>query len=216
MIKNLVDDIKTFRAVDLIVGVITGVVAWAYMLVGSPLINSVAQSMGPIGLFFASFLLAILYILLTLGYPIRKSGLVFVVAMLVQASMRLITGDPFGFIALQAYIIGGPLIWFSTLFWSEYRTSFTRWLLIGGLCHFLVDGIFYIYLGIAPLGGSMLYGYLWAYGGASLLTGALIAIGQIQLYKLLSGSRAIKQIWMPTRAARGGATSLGAEPSAAH
>ena len=29
MIKNLIDDIKTFRAVDLIVGVITGVVAWA-------------------------------------------------------------------------------------------------------------------------------------------------------------------------------------------
>jgi|UniRef100_A0A8J4H793 energy-coupling factor transporter transmembrane protein EcfT len=61
MIKSLADDIKTFRAVDLIVGVITGVVAWAYMLVGSPLINSVAQSMGPIGLFFAAFLLAILY-----------------------------------------------------------------------------------------------------------------------------------------------------------
>lgn len=35
MFNNLLDDIKSFKAVDLMVGVITGVVAWAYMLVGS-------------------------------------------------------------------------------------------------------------------------------------------------------------------------------------
>jgi hypothetical protein len=202
MIKNIVDDVRTFRAVDLIVGVITGVVAWAYMLVGSPLINSVAQSMGPIGLFFAAFLLAILYILLTLGYPIRKSPLVFVVAMLVQASIRLITGDPFGFIAVQAYVIGGPLIWILSSFWSEYKSSFWRWVWIGGLCHFIVDGIFYFYLGVAPLFGSMLYGYLWAFGGASLLTGVLIALGQLPLTALMEKSAALKQVWVKTRADR--------------
>ncbi|MEJ0096474.1 MAG: hypothetical protein WDN46_24605 [Methylocella sp.] len=202
MLKNLMDDVRTFRAVDLIVGVITGVVAWAYMLVGSPLINSVAQGMGPLGLFFASFLLAVLYVLLTLGYPIRKSGLVFLVAMLVQAGMRLITGDPFGFIALQAYIIGGPLIWFATLGWSEYKSSFWRWVWIGALCHLLVDGIFYFYLGVAPVAGSMTLGYIWAFGGASLLTGVLIALIQLAIYPMLSGTKAIKQIWVKSRADR--------------
>lgn len=202
MFQTIIDDVKSFRSVDLIVGVITGVVAWAYMLVGSPLINSVAQSMGPIGIFFAAFLLAILYILLTLGYVIRKSGLIFVVAMLVQASMRLITGDPFGFIALQAYIIGGPLIWLATMGFSEYENSFWRWTWIGGLCHLLVDGIFYIYLGVAPLLGSIVYGYLWSYGGASIFTGMLIALGQMQLFKILSDSKAIKQIWVKSRAER--------------
>lgn len=202
MFKNLLDDIKSFKAVDLMVGVITGVVAWAYMLVGSPLINSVAQSMGPIGLFFAAFLLAILYILLTLGFSIRKSGLVILVAMLVQASMRLITGDPFGFIALQAYLLGGPIIWLVTTLFGEYKSSFGRWLLIGALCHLLVDGVFYVYLGVAPVLGSQLYGYLWAYGGASIFTGVLIALGQLQLYKMLANSRSIKQIWVKSRADR--------------
>jgi hypothetical protein len=215
MLKNLMDDVRSFRAIDLIVGVITGVVAWAYMLVGSPLINSVAQGMGPIGIFFASFLLAILYILLTLGYPIRKSGLVFLVAMLTQAGMRLITGDPFGFIALQAYAIGGPLIWFATLGWDEYKSSFWRWTLIGGLCHFLVDGIFYFYLGVAPLLGSMLYGYLWSFGGASIFTGMLIAAGQLALYPMLSSTKAIKQIWIKSRADRLKNAVLSATSSAA-
>lgn len=198
-IRNLQADVKSFRALDLIVAVITGVVAWAYMLAGSPLINSVAQSMGPIGLFFASFLLAILYILLTLGYPIRKSGLVILVAMLVQAVMRLITGDPFGFIALQAYLVGGPLIWFATALFRDYSNSFAKWLLIGAMCHFFVDGIFYLYLGVSPLFHSELLGYLWAYGGASLLTGALIALGQRQLYKGLEKNKAIRQIWVTRR-----------------
>jgi hypothetical protein len=202
MLKNLMDDVRSFRAIDLIVGVITGVVAWAYMLVGSPLINSVAQGMGPIGIFFASFLLAILYILLTLGYPIRKSGLVFLVAMLTQAGMRLITGDPFGFIALQAYAIGGPLIWFATLGWDDYKSSFWRWTWIGGLCHLLVDGIFYFYLGVAPLLGSMLYGYLWSFVGASIFTGMLIALGHLALYPMLANTKAIKQIWVKSRADR--------------
>lgn len=200
--RNLSADIKSFRAVDLVVAVITGVVAWAYMLVGSPLINSVAQSMGPIGLFFAAFLLAILYILLTLGYPIRKSGLVILIAMLIQASMRLITGDPFGFIALQAYLVGGPLIWFATAFFREYSNSFAKWMLIGAMCHFLVDGIFYIYLGVSPLFHSELLGYLWAYGGASIFTGFLIALGQTQLYKGLAKSKAIRQIWVASRETR--------------
>lgn len=198
-IKNLQADIKSFRAIDLIVAVITGVVAWAYMLAGSPLINSVAQSMGPIGLFFASFLLAVLYILLTLGYSIRKSGLVILVAMLVQAIMRLITGDPFGFIALQAYIVGGPLIWFATALFRDFSNSFAKWLLIGAMCHFFVDGIFYLYLGVSPLFHSELLGYLWAYGGASLLTGSLISFGQMQLYKGLERNKAIRQIWVTQR-----------------
>jgi hypothetical protein len=197
--KNLKNELKSFKAIDLVVAVITGVVAWAYMLAGSPLINSVAQSMGPIGLLIGAFLLAILYILLTLGYPIRKSGLVILVAMLVQASMRLLTGDAFGFIALQAYAIGGPLIWFVTLMFKKYSNSFWNWLLIGALCHFLVDGIFYIYLGVAPLFGSVLLGYLWAYVGASIVTGTLIAIAQQQIYKGLERSRAIKQIWVRNR-----------------
>jgi hypothetical protein len=72
-----------------------------------------------------------------------------------------------------------------------------------------------VYLGVAPLGGSMLLGYLWAYGGASLLTGALIALAQLQLYKFLADSRAIKQIWVPSRAARVRGSALGIEPSAA-
>jgi hypothetical protein len=199
MLSNLMQDVKSFRAVDLIVGVITGVVAWAYMLVGSPLINSVAQSMGPVGLLIGAFLLAILYILLTLGYPIRKSPLVFVVAMLVQAAMRLITGDPFGFIAVQAYVIGAPLIWILSSFWGDYKTSFWRWVWIGALCHFLVDGIFYLYLGVAPLFGSKLYGILWAYGGASFLTGVLIAFGQLSLTKLMENSPALRQIWVRNR-----------------
>ncbi len=198
-LKNLKADLTGFKAIDLVVAVITGVVAWAYMLAGSPLINSVAQSMGPIGLFFAAFLLAILYILLTLGYPIRKSGLVILVAMLVQASMRLLTGDAFGFIALQAYAIGGPLIWFTTALFKGYSNSFWKWFVVGALCHFLVDGIFYIYLGVAPLFGSVLLGYLWAYVGASFVTGALIAVGQMQIYKGLERSRAIKQIWVNGR-----------------
>lgn len=197
--ENLRNDLKSFKAIDLVVAVITGVVAWVYMLAGSPLINSVAQSMGPIGLFFAAFLLAVLYILLTLGYPIRKSGLVILVAMLVQASMRLITGDPFGFIALQAYIVGGPLVWFATATFKSYSNSFGKWVLIGAMCHFFVDGIFYIYLGVTPLFGSLLLGYLWAYVGASLLTGILIALAQTQIYKALNRTRAIRQIWVSDR-----------------
>jgi len=196
LVTNLKTEFKNFKAIDLVVAVITGVVAWAYMLAGSPLINSVAQSMGPIGLLIGSILLAILYILLTLGYPIRKSGLVILVAMIVQASMRLLTGDAFGFIALQAYIIGGPIIWLVSLSFKGYRNKFLPWFVIGFLCHFLVDGIFYLYLGVAPLFGSKVLGYLWAYVGSSMVTGSLIALGQLQLYKGLERSKALKQIWV--------------------
>ncbi|CAB1127775.1 membrane protein of unknown function [Candidatus Hydrogenisulfobacillus filiaventi] len=155
--------------------------------------------MGPIGLLLAAFLLAVLYILLTLGYSIRKNGLVILVAMLIQATLRLVTGDPFGFIALQAYLVGGALIWLATTFFRDYRNSFAQWLLIGSLCHFLVEGIFYLYLGVAPLFGSALLGYLWAYGGASLVTGSLIALGQIRLYSSLARARAIRPIWVENR-----------------
>lgn len=203
MIEMLKNDIRSFKAIDLVVAVITGVVAWAYMLAGSPIINNVLHSIGPIGYFLAAFLLSILYILLTLGYSIRKSGLVILVAMLVQATMRLITGDPFGFIALQAYIIGGPIIWLITAgFKNTEKNMFAKWLLIGFMCHFFVDGLFYIYLGVTPIFGSMLLGYLWAYVGASLITGIGVGVGHVSLYKWISKSKAINQIYILDKAAR--------------
>jgi hypothetical protein len=60
----------------------------------------------------------------------------------------------------------------------------------------------------------MLYGYLWSFGGASIFTGMLIALGHLALYPMLSNTKAIKQIWVKSRADRLKNTVLSATSSA--
>ena len=52
---------------------------------------------------------------------------------------------------------------------------------------------------MAPLLGSMFWGYVWSFGGASVFTGMLIALGQMALYPMLANTKAIKQIWVKSR-----------------
>ncbi len=153
-------DIANFKTADILVAVVFAVVARVYALFGSPLFNAWLVSLGPIGQFVATFAVGILYFILLLSAIIRRNMLVAYVASVLMAVVRVFTGDPFGPVAFQAYLVGGLTGWIA---WAmmKNRHSFWAWMLVGWWYSMGVDFVFFtFYLPVAPVFGSVVIGWI--------------------------------------------------------
>lgn len=158
-VNNMRADLANFKTADILVAVIIAVVARVYALFGSPAANAWLQAMGPVGQFLATFAIGILYFILILAAVIRGNFVVVWVAAVLMAVIRILTGDPFGPVALQAYLVGGFTGWaaFSVM---GNRHSFLGWMVAAWWFSMGVDFVFYtFYIAPAPILGSVQMGW---------------------------------------------------------
>jgi ABC-type thiamin/hydroxymethylpyrimidine transport system permease subunit len=159
IVDNLRASLASFKTADLLVAVVFAVVARIYLLVGSPLANAWLQSMGPVGQFLATFAIGIVYFILLLAAVIRGNMLVTWVAGVLMAIIRVLTGDPFGPVALQAYAFGGFTGWVAFAAMGN-RHTYLSWMVTAWWFSMGLDFVFYtFYLPVAPLLGSTVIGW---------------------------------------------------------
>ncbi len=153
-------DVASFKTADILVAVIFAVVARVYALFGSPVFNGWLISLGPVGQFLGTFAVGILYFILLLSAIVRGNMLVAFVASMLMAVVRVFTGDPFGPVAFQAYLVGGLTGWIAYAAMRN-RHSYWSWVLAGWWFSMGVDFVFYtFYLPVAPIFGSVAIGYV--------------------------------------------------------
>jgi hypothetical protein len=156
--ENLRTDLKNFGTLDIMLAVVFGVIMRIYMIIGSPLINILLHGSGVVGdMINACLFLLPLYALLLLPGGIRSNGLTCWLAAVLMSLVRVFTGDPFGIIALQAYLVAGLGTWL-TLAAMGYRRNFKTWFVSAFVWTFFVDGVFGIYFGVFPFLGSFAAG----------------------------------------------------------
>ncbi len=159
-VKNMRADIASFRTADILVAVIIAVVARVYSLFGSPVANAWLQAMGPVGQFFATYAVGILYFILILAAVIRGNFFVAWVAAVLMAVIRVLTGDPFGPVAFQAYLLGGFTGWVAFAMMNN-RHTFLAWMVAGWWFSMGVDFVFYtFYIPVAPIAESPVLGWV--------------------------------------------------------
>src|SRR5215216_4809892 len=152
-------DIANFKTSDILVAVIFAVVARLYALFGSPAANAWLQSMGPSGQFLATFAIGVLYFILLLAAVIRGNFLVCYVASVLMAVIRILTGDPFGPVALQSYLFGGLTGWIAFAAMGN-RHTYVSWMVTSAFYAMGLDFVFYtFYLPVTPILGSDLLGW---------------------------------------------------------
>ena len=161
VIEGIKHDISNFGTMDLMVAVVFGVVVRVVFIVGSPIINVFFHGLGPIGdLVNALTLLWVVYSMMLIPGALRRNGLVPLVATEVMSLLRVVTGDPYGFIAVQAYLAAGigALI---TLNYFKHSLGYVQWFINSFVWTFFVDLVFGLYFSVYPFLGDMLLGWLW-------------------------------------------------------
>lgn len=180
ILETMRSDLSKFRTADIMTAVVFAVVARVYALFASPVINAWLKSMGPVGQAISPFFTTILYFLILLAVVVRGSALVGFVAAMLMAAIRVFTGDPYGPIALQAYLVGGLTGWIA---FAAMRNSFSYWgLAVMGI--FFSIGVDFIFLGfylpVAPMFGSQLAGKFVQIVGYRTIMG--LVLGALLLY----------------------------------
>ncbi len=146
---------------DLMVAVVFGVVVRVVMIIGSPVINVLFHGMGPIGdLANALTLLWVIYSMMLIPGALRRNGLVPLVTAEVMSLLRVVTGDAFGFIAVQAYLAAGVFA-LITLNLFRHSLGYLEWFVNSFVWTFWVDFIFGLYFGVFPFLGDLLLGWVW-------------------------------------------------------
>ncbi|MEM3061497.1 MAG: hypothetical protein QW265_03720 [Candidatus Bathyarchaeia archaeon] len=158
--ETLSADAKGLSSLDIMLAVVIGVISRIYMLVGSPAINVIIHGMGVLGDFVnAATFLVPLYAILILPGAMRSNGITAWLAAMLMSILRLLTGDPFGWIACQAYLVAGFFTWL-VLAYFKYKPRYLPWFAAAFVWTFWVDLIFGIYFGIWPWMGSMILGLI--------------------------------------------------------
>lgn len=193
-------DIANFGTLDLMLAVVIGVIARIYMIVGSPAINVLIHGMGPLGdLINAATFLVPLYAVLMLPGTIRLNGVSAWLAAVLMSIFRMLTGDPWGIVALQAYFVAGLFTWI-VLAAFRYRLTFPVWFAAAFIWTFFVDLIFGFYFGIWPLLGSEALGWFFYLIVQRLVCGFEVAIVLFFVYKALTGVEAMRGTIVTARA----------------
>ena len=186
--------LSKFGTMDLIVGVVMGVIVRVVMIVGSPVINVLFHGMGPIGdLGNALTLLPLIYALMLLPGALRRNGLVPIVAAETMSIIRVVTGDPFGFIAVQAYLAAGFFAWV-TLTMFHHSLGWIQWYINSFVWTFWVDLIFGFYFGVFPFLGDIVLGWVWYIIVCRLVTALPCTILVILLTKALLRVEALRPV----------------------
>jgi hypothetical protein len=199
ILETMRSDVSRFRTADIMSAVVFAVVARVYALFASPVINAWLKSMGPVGQAISPFFTTILYFLILLSVVVRGSALVGFVAAMLMAAIRIFTGDPYGPIAIQAYLVGGLAGWIA---FAATRNSFSYWgLAVMGI--FFSIGVDFIFLGfylpVAPMFGSQLAGKFVQIVGYRTIMG--LVLGALLLYtgRWMQESEALRGVVRKTK-----------------
>jgi len=188
------NDMKRLTSLDLMLAVVIGVIARIYMIVGSPAINVLLHGMGPLGdLINAASFLVVLYALLMLPGMIRLNGITAWLTAMLMAIFRILTGDPWGVVALQAYFLAGFFTWL-TLAALRYKLKLFHWFIAAFVWTFWVDLIFGLYFAIWPLFGSVILGWIFYLIVQRIICGFLVAIVLFYAYRALTKVEAMRGI----------------------
>lgn len=192
VMAQLKTDISSFDATDLMIAVVLAVVGRVYMIFGSPIANVLFHGMGPIGDGLNVVILSPFLIMRAFGGAMRKNGLTAFVCIMLVAILRLLTGDPFGFILIQSGLVGGIFLWF-TMAAFEYKFDYKHWILYGIVFAVAIENVWVAYWEVWPVAGSWWLGW-GVYNMWNLLKGIIIGVVCMRLYATMSRYRSLRSL----------------------